>query len=237
MPLMTTENPVEKLTTEEFANKILAKYPEYSDIPHAELAQKIVAKYPEYADMVDLNSPAAPTVTASTGDTALVNALAPVPEVKQAATDISQGIPEQQPAQAAQTVQAAASEIPIVPVQAVPGQPTLSPPESTGANKYQQQVQTGNAPTGQEPINPVAVDVLQERTAVLDDPKVCDTTFWSIFQFIPALSLPIRPFLYCSPIASCGTKRPFSESTIVADVKGSTIHERRPSRGAPSASK
>jgi hypothetical protein len=53
-------------------------------------------------------------------------------------------------------------------------------------------------------------------------PKVCEITFWSSFQFMPPESRPMRPLRYCSPIWSGGTKRPFRESTIVAEVNGST---------------
>ena len=45
------------------------------------------------------------------------------------------------------------------------------------------------------------------------------------------------PLVYCLPITSEGTNKPFRLSTMVAEVKGSTTHERRPSRGAPSLSR
>ena len=35
---------------------------------------------------------------------------------------------------------------------------------------------------------------------VAHEPKVCWTTFWSSFQFIPPESRPIKPLRYCSPI-------------------------------------
>ncbi len=72
--------------------------------------------------------------------------------------------------------------------------------------------------------------------AVVHAPKVCETTFWSIFQFMPAESRPIRPFVYWAEILSGGTNRPLRLSTIEAEVKGSTTTQRFPSRGAPSES-
>ena len=58
-----------------------------------------------------------------------------------------------------------------------------------------------------------------------------------MYQLTPAESRPIMPFWYCLPITSDGTNKPFKLSTMVADVKGSITHERRPSRGAPSESR
>jgi hypothetical protein len=49
--------PVDKLTIDQFADKIKAKYPEYKDTDNALLTQKIVAKYPQYKDMVHLDNP------------------------------------------------------------------------------------------------------------------------------------------------------------------------------------
>jgi len=86
---------------------------------------------------------------------------------------------------------------------------------------------------------PVAVVVATEAVTVELEklPKVCETMFWSSFQFIPPESRPIKPFVYWLEIASVGTNKPFKLSTIVAEVNGSTIHDLRPSRGAPSESR
>lgn len=46
---MSDKNPISAI---DFAKKIKAKYPDYSEVPDIELAQKMVAKYPEYKDMV-----------------------------------------------------------------------------------------------------------------------------------------------------------------------------------------
>jgi hypothetical protein len=50
--------PVKKLTVDEFAQTIKAKYPAYANVDNATLTQKMLAKYPQYADRVDLASPA-----------------------------------------------------------------------------------------------------------------------------------------------------------------------------------
>jgi hypothetical protein len=42
-----------KLSPEAFAQKIKAKYPQYSDISDSDLTQKILTKYPQYNDMVE----------------------------------------------------------------------------------------------------------------------------------------------------------------------------------------
>lgn len=42
-----------KLTVDQFAAKIKAKYPSYANIDNQVLAQKIIAKYPQYADTVE----------------------------------------------------------------------------------------------------------------------------------------------------------------------------------------
>lgn len=44
--------PVDKLTIQQFAQKIKTKYPEYGDVEDSLLTQKIIDKYPEYKDMV-----------------------------------------------------------------------------------------------------------------------------------------------------------------------------------------
>jgi tryptophan 2,3-dioxygenase len=49
-----TGDPIQLLSTDEFAEKIKSKYPEYQDMDNLELATKIIEKYPEYADQVDL---------------------------------------------------------------------------------------------------------------------------------------------------------------------------------------
>lgn len=53
--------PDDKLTIQQFAQKIKTKYPEYGDIDDSLLTQKIVDKYPEYKDMVhyEVSAPAA----------------------------------------------------------------------------------------------------------------------------------------------------------------------------------
>lgn len=43
-----------KLSVQDFATKIKAKYPQYKDIPNDELANKVIAKHPEYESQVDL---------------------------------------------------------------------------------------------------------------------------------------------------------------------------------------
>lgn len=45
--------PVNKLSIQDFAAKIKAKYPDYKDINDTLLTQKIITKYPEYKDMVN----------------------------------------------------------------------------------------------------------------------------------------------------------------------------------------
>jgi hypothetical protein len=42
----------DKLTLEQFGQKVKAKYPDYANVPDAELAQRVIAKHPEYADSV-----------------------------------------------------------------------------------------------------------------------------------------------------------------------------------------
>lgn len=44
--------PDDKLTPEQFAQKIKVKYPQYADIDDSTLAKKILDKYPQYQDMV-----------------------------------------------------------------------------------------------------------------------------------------------------------------------------------------
>jgi hypothetical protein len=46
--------PDKKLTVDEFALKIKAKYPQYKDMDNYELTNKIVEKYPDYSNSVDL---------------------------------------------------------------------------------------------------------------------------------------------------------------------------------------
>lgn len=53
-----------KLSTDQFAASIKAKYPQYASVDNATLAQKMVAKYPTYADKVE-TAPAAPAVPAA----------------------------------------------------------------------------------------------------------------------------------------------------------------------------
>ena len=49
--------PVNKLSIQDFAAKIKAKYPDYKDINDTLLTQRIVEKYPEYKDMVNYQVP------------------------------------------------------------------------------------------------------------------------------------------------------------------------------------
>lgn len=46
--------PVDKLTIEQFAQKVKAKYPQYKDVDDSVLVDKIIAKHPEYKDRVDV---------------------------------------------------------------------------------------------------------------------------------------------------------------------------------------
>ena len=41
------------MNSDEFANKIKAKYPDYAEMNNQELTRKMLAKYPDYADQVD----------------------------------------------------------------------------------------------------------------------------------------------------------------------------------------
>jgi len=50
--------PDKKLTVDEFALKIKAKYPEYKDMDNYELSNKIIQKYPDYSNTVDLKKKA-----------------------------------------------------------------------------------------------------------------------------------------------------------------------------------
>jgi hypothetical protein len=47
-----------KLSADQFAAQIKAKYPAYASVDNATLSQKMLAKYPQYADRVDLSPPA-----------------------------------------------------------------------------------------------------------------------------------------------------------------------------------
>ena len=44
--------PEDKLTLEQFGQKIKAKYPQYNDIDDILLSQKILAKYPQYSTQI-----------------------------------------------------------------------------------------------------------------------------------------------------------------------------------------
>jgi hypothetical protein len=46
--------PVDKLTIEQFAQKIKAKYPQYKDVNDSVLVDKVIAKYPEYKERVNV---------------------------------------------------------------------------------------------------------------------------------------------------------------------------------------
>lgn len=48
------EQPPKKLSVDEFAQKVKAKYPEYDKVDNADLTKRIVDKYPEYAQHVDM---------------------------------------------------------------------------------------------------------------------------------------------------------------------------------------
>ena len=58
-----TQNPI---TPQEFAKKIKAKYPQYSNIDDVTLAKKMVEKYPEYSTQVDFAEKKNPNSTATT---------------------------------------------------------------------------------------------------------------------------------------------------------------------------
>jgi len=49
--------PVDKLTIEQFAQKVKAKYPEYKDVNDSVLVEKMVAKYPEYKTKINYETP------------------------------------------------------------------------------------------------------------------------------------------------------------------------------------
>jgi hypothetical protein len=56
-----------KLSSDEFAQKVKAQYPQYANVDNTLLTQKMLAKYPQYADRVDL-TPAAPAAPAPKPD-------------------------------------------------------------------------------------------------------------------------------------------------------------------------
>lgn len=49
--------PVDKLTIEQFAQKVKAKYPEYKDVNDSELVNRMVEKYPEYKSRISYEKP------------------------------------------------------------------------------------------------------------------------------------------------------------------------------------
>lgn len=57
--------PDDKLTIEQFAARIKAKYPEYKDVNDTLLTQRIVDKYPEYKDMVNYQVGVSPSTSIS----------------------------------------------------------------------------------------------------------------------------------------------------------------------------
>ena len=63
------EDPIKKLTAEEFAAEIKSKYPQYNDVEDSVLVEKILQKYPQYADRVDLDQKkkTSPSSTESAG--------------------------------------------------------------------------------------------------------------------------------------------------------------------------
>jgi hypothetical protein len=50
------DNTDQKLSVDDFAQRIKDKYPEYADLDNSDLAARVVRKYPSYADNVDLPS-------------------------------------------------------------------------------------------------------------------------------------------------------------------------------------
>ena len=63
-------NPQEgKVTVEEFAAKIKAKYPEYNDVDDLTLAKAIVGKYPEYEQVVSFETSTDETIKKKEGFT------------------------------------------------------------------------------------------------------------------------------------------------------------------------
>jgi hypothetical protein len=50
----------EKITAEEFALRIKAKYPQYKDVPNGILASRVLQKYPQYREMVTLKEAISP---------------------------------------------------------------------------------------------------------------------------------------------------------------------------------
>jgi len=56
--------PVDKLTVDQFAQKIKAKYPQYKDVNDSVLVEKIIAKHPEYKERVNVQQ----TQTAPTSE-------------------------------------------------------------------------------------------------------------------------------------------------------------------------
>jgi hypothetical protein len=49
--------PVDKLTIQQFAQKVKAKYPEYKDVNDSVLVEKMISKYPEYKDKISHDQP------------------------------------------------------------------------------------------------------------------------------------------------------------------------------------
>ncbi len=47
----------EKLTIDQLAEKIKAKYPQYKDMDNNDLVEKILAKYPEYKNALKKKDP------------------------------------------------------------------------------------------------------------------------------------------------------------------------------------
>src|SRR4051794_15453305 len=47
-----------KLSSDQFAAQIKAKYPAYANVDNSTLTQKMLAKYPQYSDRVDVGAPA-----------------------------------------------------------------------------------------------------------------------------------------------------------------------------------
>ena len=49
--------PVDKLTIEQFAQKVKEKYPQYKDVNDSELVNRMVEKYPEYKSRISYEKP------------------------------------------------------------------------------------------------------------------------------------------------------------------------------------
>src|ERR1700743_239051 len=100
--------PVDKLSIQDFAARIKAKYPDYKDINDTLLTQRIIEKYPEYKDMVNyqVNQPQEQSKAekpeneinhTSIHDVRHLDEMAnrPIPDDKQTQINPETGIPEE----------------------------------------------------------------------------------------------------------------------------------------------